>query len=221
MAKRILSSKQPHPQASVGGHAGPSSSANWRPSSNHRGTSRIAPLSSSRSEANLGDLRSAEAVGHHHPSLEHFANGSNHLTMLKTKVWYHSQRSVQEASVWKFILYFIAQTKYIPDFYIPKKRVISYANLGVILDLRIHFVPRHVQPISMICQGSHLPARRCHHQSKRDPKNPFCIFSYKAYSAAGEKVHRNVFFVQRKYRLWKLSIVSNGGWVSWAAIYGK
>ena len=64
-----------------------------------RTTSRIAPaasnMSSSRSEVNLPRLPD----GSNHPSLENFGGNQQHLTMLKTKVWYHSQRNVQEASV--------------------------------------------------------------------------------------------------------------------------
>ena len=100
MAKRILSSK--NQGASHHQQQGPQYSQ-WSKTT-HRGmngTSRIAPavpsMSSSRSEANLPRLPD----GNHHPSLDHFGgNGNHHLTMLKTKVWYHSQRNVQqEASV--------------------------------------------------------------------------------------------------------------------------
>merc|ERR1719369_941477 len=93
MAKRILSSSKNHgPTPPV---ASNQPQSNWRTTYQQR--SRIAPatMSSSRSEANLPSLRLPD--GALHPSLDHFG-GNNHLTMLKTKVWYHSQRNVQEAS---------------------------------------------------------------------------------------------------------------------------
>ena len=93
MAKRILSPKNVQPRT----EASQQSQSNWRTYQGRNG--RIAPsMSSSRSEANLPNLRLPD--GGQHSTLEHFANGnSNQLNMLKTKVWYHSQRNVQEASV--------------------------------------------------------------------------------------------------------------------------
>ena len=121
MAKRILSSKNQHqggqhqvqqqqlpnqqqvqppnqPQSHLQqSHQQPQS--NWRTMYQSRSnTSRIAPASmaSSRSEVNLPRLPD----GSNHPQLDHFSgSGNQNLTMLKTKVWYHSQRNVQEASV--------------------------------------------------------------------------------------------------------------------------
>ena len=120
MAKKILSSKNQH----QGGHhqihqkqppnqqqiqpqshlqqSQQQSQSNWRTMYQSRSsTSRIAPatvasMSSSRSEVNLPRLPD----GSNHPQLDHFSgSGNQNLTMLKTKVWYHSQRNVQEASV--------------------------------------------------------------------------------------------------------------------------
>ena len=119
MAKRILSSKnqggqhtggqppsahqqQKQPPNQPQSQQPPQPQSNWRTMYQSRTTSRIAPaasMASSRSEVNLPRLPD----GTNHPSLDHFggnnSNGGNHLTMLKTKVWYHSQRNVQEASV--------------------------------------------------------------------------------------------------------------------------
>ena len=54
---------------------------------------------SSRSKIDL--LRLPDGTNHSY--LKHFggnnSNRGNHLTMLKAKVWYHSQRNVQESSV--------------------------------------------------------------------------------------------------------------------------
>ena len=120
MARRILSSRNHQNSAGNSSTQGPqvaqpSPQSSWR--STIYPSSRIAPASmtASRSEANLPVAASSLRLpdGGHHPSLDHYGgrqlqdstNGNNHLTMLKTKVWYHSQRNVQEASVWKFMLF--------------------------------------------------------------------------------------------------------------------
>ena len=137
MARRILSSSSrnqnsagnsstPGPQVAQHQPSPPQSS--WR--STIYPSSRIAPAASmtaSRSEANLPVAASSLRLpdGGHHPSLDHYGgrqdstNGNNHLTMLKTKVWYHSQRNVQEASVWKFML-FLSPSILIDEIYIPE-----------------------------------------------------------------------------------------------------
>jgi len=112
MARRILSSRNHQNSAGNSSTQGPqvaqpSPQSSWR--STIYPSSRIAPASmtASRSEANLPVAASSLRLpdGGHHPSLDHYGgrqdstNGNNHLTMLKTKVWYHSQRNVQEASV--------------------------------------------------------------------------------------------------------------------------
>jgi len=114
MARRILSSRNHQNSAGNSSAQGPqvaqpSPQSSWR--STIYPSSRIAPASmtASRSEANLPVAASSLRLpdGGHHPSLDHYGgrqlqdstNGNNHLTMLKTKVWYHSQRNVQEASV--------------------------------------------------------------------------------------------------------------------------
>ena len=115
MAKRILSSKnhqsQPHSsmtssqQHQSATSSGSQPQSNWRTAMyQSRNNSRIAPImSSSRSEANLHSLRGpSNQQTNNNPSLEHYGENSNHLTVLKTKVWYHSQRNVQEASVWNW-----------------------------------------------------------------------------------------------------------------------
>ena len=110
MARRILSSSKASQSSSQNqnsaGISGPGPQSSWR--STIYPSSRIAPasaaqpqpqtMSASRSEANLPSLRLPD--GGHHPSLDHYNGQSNgQMTMLKTKVWYHSQRNVQEASV--------------------------------------------------------------------------------------------------------------------------
>ena len=107
MAKRILNSSKPQqhhhhhqPQQLQQQHQ---QQQQQQPQSGPRSLynrGRIAPMASSRSEVNLQSLRMPD--GGHHPSLDHFGgNGNHHLTMAKTKVWYHSQRDFQhnEASV--------------------------------------------------------------------------------------------------------------------------
>ena len=93
------SSQQQQPQSQH--HHNQQPPNNVGPRTLYTNRSRIAPMTSSRSEANLpASLRMPD--GGHHPSLDHFGgNGStHHLTMAKTKVWYHSQRDFQqEASV--------------------------------------------------------------------------------------------------------------------------
>merc|ERR1719323_1794713 len=107
MARRILSSRNHQNSAGNSSTQGPQV-AQHQPQSSWRSTiypsSRIAPASmtASRSEANLPVAASSLRLpdGGHHPSLDHYGgrqdstNGNNHLTMLKTKVWYHSQRNV-------------------------------------------------------------------------------------------------------------------------------
>merc|ERR1719323_30346 len=117
MARRILSSSRNQNSAGNSSTPGPQVAQHQPspPQSSWRSTiypsSRIAPaaasMTASRSEANLPVAASSLRLpdGGHHPSLDHYSgrqdstNGNNHLTMLKTKVWYHSQRNVQEASV--------------------------------------------------------------------------------------------------------------------------
>jgi hypothetical protein len=105
MAKKILSSKS---QNLHQGHQQPQQQPRPQHSSNQSGLrtiyghGRIAPMASSRSEANLPTSVLRLPNGGHHPSLDHYGGAgitANRVTMLKTKVMYHSQRDFQEASV--------------------------------------------------------------------------------------------------------------------------